>query len=475
MIEAERVVALLDRPTRAGAVYGLYWMQAAQRVEENHALSYAAAMARDARLPLAILFVLAEFPRARAPHYAWMLSGLRETAREARAAGYGFFIRRGDPAAVLREVAANAAFLVCDAAPGRWACGLKAELAADLELPIYEVDGESVVPGAVAPPKQEWSARTFRAKIAGAVPHYLDAPPLALAPPARGAKGAAGIELPSEDALLDGAAFAAPAAAVAPTTPAALAAPAGAPWTTPPSGPVAARAALVRFLERGLPRYEEGRNDPNAEAGSGLSPYLHFGQISPLAVARSAARQGGPGTPAFLEQLVVRRELCRNFVLHRGADYDEWEGLPEWARKSLLAHADDKRAYRYTADDFAAGRTHDPYWNAAQAELTRTGTIHNYMRMYWGKMILAWSADPRVAFRTAIELNDRLALDGRDPNGWAGVAWCFGLHDRPWPERPVFGLVRAMAASGLERRFDVRAYARRWLGQSPPPVGRRGD
>jgi len=166
--------------------------------------------------------------------------------------------------------------------------------------------------------------------------------------------------------------------------------------------------------------------------------------------------------PAFLEQLVVRRELCRNYAYYRPDDYDAWSAVPLWAMKTLMEHAGDTRDYLYSSSEFEAAATHDQYWNAAQNQLLRTGTIHNYMRMYWGKMILAWSRTPQEAFETAIGLNDRLALDGRDPNGWAGVAWCFGLHDRPWPRRSVFGTVRSMSAAGLRRKFDADAYARRW-------------
>jgi deoxyribodipyrimidine photo-lyase len=231
----------------------------------------------------------------------------------------------------------------------------------------------------------------------------------------------------------------------------------------PEPGAKAAHRALLRFIEKRLNGYGEGRNDPLADGCSGLSPYLHFGQLSPIELGRLARRHGGKGLPAFLEQLVIRRELCRNFAWYRPQDYDSWDALPAWSRATLLEHAGDKRSFVYRRKDFEAGATHDRYWNAAQAQLVKTGSIHNYMRMYWGKMILAWSAHPEEAFYTALYLNDRYALDGRDPNGWAGVAWCFGLHDRPWPSRLVFGTVRAMAYSGLKKKFDPEAYAGRWL------------
>jgi deoxyribodipyrimidine photo-lyase len=269
--------------------------------------------------------------------------------------------------------------------------------------------------------------------------------------------------LPSEDRLFY--AYGKPEAVTTPQSrpskPSGLVKPADKPGL-PPSGPGIAQARLGTFLDEGLDSYDRDRNDPNLWGTSGLSPYLHFGQLSALEVAREARAHGGPGLPAFLEQLTVRRELCRNYAYYRPDDYDAWSAIPAWASRTLVEHADDPREYLYAFQDFEIAGTHDRYWNAAQNQLLATGTIHNYMRMYWGKMILAWSKSPQEAFTTALTLNDRLALDGRDPNGWAGVAWCFGLHDRPWPRRAVFGTVRSMSAAGLKRKFDADAYARYW-------------
>jgi deoxyribodipyrimidine photo-lyase len=172
---------------------------------------------------------------------------------------------------------------------------------------------------------------------------------------------------------------------------------------------------------------------------------------------------GGPGAPAFLEELIVRRELSFNFVLNNPR-YDAYEGLPHWSRAALAKHASVPRPYIYGPEDLEAARTHDPYWNAAQTEMMKTGKMHGYMRMYWGKKILEWAARPEEGFRAALRLNNMYELDGRDPNAFAGVAWCFGKHDRPWPERPVFGTVRYMNAAGLRRKFDAEAYVRRVEG-----------
>jgi deoxyribodipyrimidine photo-lyase len=221
-------------------------------------------------------------------------------------------------------------------------------------------------------------------------------------------------------------------------------------------------AALERFDEflgsGGLSRYEQGRNDPNARASSGMSAYLHFGQVSPVRLAKKALEQSPSEAQAYVEQLVVRRELALNYVLYNPGYLNYESAAPDWARRSLASRRLPARAY--SDAELEEARTEDPYWNAAQMELVLSGTIHNYMRMYWGKQLLRWFSNPAEAFSLAVRLNDSYSLDGRDPNGYAGIAWCFGRHDRPWPERQGFGSVRSMMASGLRKKFDADRYAR---------------
>jgi deoxyribodipyrimidine photo-lyase len=228
-------------------------------------------------------------------------------------------------------------------------------------------------------------------------------------------------------------------------------------------GTAAACRRLAAFVAGDLDRYAIGRNDPGRTIRSGLSPYLHFGQISPLTVAlavQAESRRAPDAVAAYLEELVVRRELSMNFV-HRTPGYDRYDGLPEWARRTLATHAHDPRPALYDLAGLEAADTHDPCWNAAQTELRVTGMMHGYMRMYWGKKILEWSPAPDAAFDRALTLNNRYHIDGRDANGFAGVAWCFGTHDRPWSERPVFGKVRYMTEGGLRRKFDMDSYIAR--------------
>lgn len=466
MIEPERIRSLNLGQSAKPAAYVLYWMQAAQRTEDNHALWYAGNEADRLGLPLLVLFVLGDFPDADPRHFQWMLIGLKETAARLHDAGIAFSIQRGDPAVVVAKASTKAALVVCDASPHRWARSARVRLTAVVTVPVVEVDGESLVPVRIASTKQEWAARTIRPKISAALSVYLAVPRLPLPSPRKSAKG---LDVPSEDLLLNandnpGTETPRQNRPLAPTSPVEPAVKKGLPL----SGSTVAKTRLGEFLGKGLESYDKDRNDPNLTGTSGLSPYLHFGQLSALEVAREARAQGGPGLAAFLEQLTVRRELCRNYCYFRPDDYDAWSAIPPWAARTLLEHTTDPRDYLYTFPEFETAATHDPYWNAAQNQLLCTGTIHNYMRMYWGKMILAWSSSPQEAFKTALSLNDHLALDGRDPNGWAGVAWCFGLHDRPWPGRAVFGTVRSMSGAGLKRKFDADAYARYWNPSSNP-------
>jgi deoxyribodipyrimidine photo-lyase len=228
-------------------------------------------------------------------------------------------------------------------------------------------------------------------------------------------------------------------------------------------GTAEAKKRLSGFCDGKLNHYTDRKNEPHLDYVSHMSPYLHFGQISPLYIALQVLKAkdvGEQNKRAYLEELVVRRELSMNYCFYN-PQYDSYAGLPDWAQKTLKAHRKDKREYIYSIKELEQARTHDPYWNAAQKEMLLTGKMHNYMRMYWGKKIIEWSTTPEEAFQRAIYLNNKYELDGRDPNSFTGVAWCLGKHDRPWKERPIFGTVRYMSASGLKRKFDMEAYVRK--------------
>jgi deoxyribodipyrimidine photo-lyase len=225
-----------------------------------------------------------------------------------------------------------------------------------------------------------------------------------------------------------------------------------------------ARRHLAAFVRGALRGYDEARNHPDAAGTSQLSPYLHFGHIGPREVALAVRDSGGPAesVAAFLEQLIVRRELAVNFVTYNPR-YDELAGCEPWALRTLDAHRGDRRTHLYSAAAFEAAATHDPLWNAAQRQMVQTGWMHGYVRMYWAKKILEWTASPEQAFDIAILLNDQYELDGRDPNGYTNIAWAIGgKHDRPWFERPVFGTIRWMSFDSTGRKFDSKAYMARW-------------
>jgi deoxyribodipyrimidine photo-lyase len=229
-------------------------------------------------------------------------------------------------------------------------------------------------------------------------------------------------------------------------------------------GLTAARQHLRSFARNTLGAYADARNHPEIDGTSYLSPYLHFGQIGPREVAREirAAQAPRASIDAYLEQILVRRELAVNFVRHNN-NYDRLEGCERWARQTLRRHGFDARPHLYTREQFEAAATHDELWNAAQRQMVRTGWMHGYMRMYWAKKILEWSATPEEAFETAVGLNDRYELDGRDPNGYTNIAWAIGgKHDRPWPTRPVYGAVRSMSYASTSRKFDSERYIARY-------------
>jgi deoxyribodipyrimidine photo-lyase len=445
MIHPERTRAMNARAERAGE-YVLYWMQASQRAQCNHALEYAVRRADELRKPVLVCFGLTgRYPGANARHYGFMLEGLRETATALAERGIGFAMRSGDPEGVAVEAARRACLLVMDAGYLRHQREWRRRAAERVGFAAVQVESDLVVPVETASPKEEYMAASFRPRQRRALERFM-VPLRERAPKVRWRGGLPeGLDLADVEKLLARLKVDRSVAPVAERR----------------GGTAEAMRRLREFLARGLARFAEERNDPNADAVSRMSPYLHFGQISPLTIALAVREAGGAGAEAYLEELLVRRELSANFVWYNGA-YDRYEGLPEWCRKSLAARAGDPRPYLYSGEQLDRAETHDPYWNAAQREMVRTGAMHGYMRMYWGKKILEWTRTPEEAFGIALRLNDRYELDGRDPNGHAGVAWCFGKHDRPWTGRPVFGNVRYMNDAGLRRKFDAAAYARRF-------------
>ncbi len=479
MIQSTRVHLLKDAPSAAGD-FVLYWMQASQRTRFNHALEYAIEQANELNLPVVVCFgLMDDYPEANERHYAFMLQGLADVARNLSKRGIRFVIQHGSPADVAIGCAKNAAMLVCDRGYLRHQKRWRDHVADKSPCRVVQVESDVVCPVEEVSDKAEFAARTIRPKIHRIWDQYL-VPLVALKVKQRamgdgleseishlkseisnisnnkrrGKDRKRGADLISNIDLAD--------------VPAALAQlkldRSVAPSNRFMGGEEAAGKLLAQFIRRRLSGYAEKRNEPAEDATSHLSAYLHFGQISPLQIALAAMKaESAPAADrdSLLEELIVRRELAFNYVQFKH-DYDSYDALPAWAKQTLAKHEGDPRATVYTLAELEAAQTHDPYWNAAQREMTGTGYMHNYMRMYWGKKILEWKRTPREAFDQTLYLNNKYFLCGRDPNAYANVGWIYGLHDRPWGERKIFGTVRYMNSAGLDRKFDMDRYVKAW-------------
>ncbi len=446
-----RVLPLNERPPRPESSWVLYCAQASRRTESHHGLAFAARLANRFRLPLLYLEELRCEQCANDRMHTFALEGVPEKARRLAELDIGYAFRlHTDPAEGdkwLLEATSQAAAIVLDDYPVPPHRESNEKLAARIDVAAYAVESSCVVPMSLFT-KREYAAYTIRPKITRLLAEHMQpAPgieverPFREKPPAWHTEVAeAGIKRLVARCPID--------------------------HGIPPStcfrgGRRNAERRLEIFLEQNLHRYGGERNDPTAHATSNLSPYLHFGQISSLETALAAqsyAEAHSLAAEAFLEELIVRRELAFNFALHEPKRLRTLDSLPDWVRKTLKKHARDKREYVYTHEQFASAETHDELWNAAQKELLLRGKIHGYYRMYWGKKIIEWSADHEAALETMLRLHDVYALDGRDPNTYTNILWCFGLHDRPWKGRPIFGTVRWMSLEGMRRKTSVDAY-----------------
>ncbi len=418
----------------------VYWMSRDQRVGYNWALLVAQELAHTYLKPHCVVFCLVpEFLGASIRQYRFMVEGLKEVERELHERNIPFYLLTGRPEeeipGFMEEI--EGSVLVSDFDPLRIKRKWKDEVLKKTKVPFYEVDAHNIVPCWIASPKQEFAAYTIRGKIRRLLPEFLTGFP-------RLKTQTDAVEIPDNDweraekslkvdftVLEQG-------------------------WIQP--GEKKAHKMLKNFIEKKLSRYPDDRNDPTKEAVSDLSPYLHFGQLSAQRVALEVRKSGMKGSKDFLEELIIRRELSDNFCFYN-PHYDRFDGFPDWARKTLDEHRKDPREYLYTAKKFESGQTHDELWNAAQMEMVKRGKMHGYMRMYWAKKILEWTKSPEEAQKIAIFLNDKYELDGRDPNGYVGIAWSIGgVHDRAWGQRPVFGKIRYMSYNGCKSKFNVAKY-----------------
>jgi deoxyribodipyrimidine photo-lyase len=430
----------------------LYWMQQSQRAEFNHALEYAVKLANDLGLPLLVVFGLTKnYPDANMRHYMFMLEGLAQTQKTLENRGIRMIVREGHPPDIALEQGLSAAAVICDRGYLRHQKIWRDELVAKAPCLVIQVESDVVVPVGEVSRKAEYAARTIRPRIKKNLDKFLKpVHELSLKVDSLGIQMDE-IDLSSPETVIRNLGVDREVFAVTPLF---------------QGGTNHARDRFERFLRENLDQYDHHSNQPQTDDISHMSPYLHFGQISPVYLALKVTGSGAESNSkdAFTEQLVVRRELAINYVEYTPY-YDQFGAIPEWAQKTLNDHRGDSRPVSYTCYQMENAQTHDEYWNAAMQEMKYTGFMHNYMRMYWGKKILEWSKTPEEAFRTALHLNNKYFLDGRDPNSYTGVGWLFGIHDRPFRERSIFGKIRYMAASGLERKCDIKAYVEKVKGR----------
>ena len=490
LVPIDRVHAENHGDVRSDAAHVMYWMTTTRRTRFNFGLQRATDWSRRLGLPLVVLEALrCDYPWASDRLHRFVLDGMADNRRrlESRGVDHLSYVEdeRGAGSGLLEALAADAAVVVTDWYPTFFIPRMLGAAAKVVPVRLESVDSNGLIP--LRSTDSEFAtAYAFRRHVQKTLLGHLDSLPLEdpLAddlPPARGIPGAVADRWrPASGALLDGDA----------TSLAELPIDHDVPAVDVRGGETAARRRLGHFVDELLTDYGGRRNRPDEDATSGLSPYLHFGHISAhevfLEVVRSQrwsaedvvppanGRRAGwwglsESAEGFLDQVITWRELGYQFCHHR-ADHERWSSLPDWARATLDEHASDPREHVYDLERFEAADTHDELWNAAQTQLVRDGTIHNYLRMLWGKKILEWTSDPRQALDIMLELNNKYALDGRDPNSVSGICWVLGRHDRPWgPERPIFGKIRYMSSDNTRRKMSVSGYLERFGGDGATP------
>ena len=453
-VDGDRIKKLNSYDYSGGPV--CYWMNREGRVEDNWALLFAQQKALEYEVPLIVVYNLDPgFLGGGYRQHAFKIKGLQEVENDLRMKGLPFFLVSEKETVVdllkfFEEK--DVGLVVTDFCPLRISREWSASIRKKLIIPMYGVDAHNIVPIWEASDKKEFAAHTLRTKINKKLGIFLTPIPTVLRHPHKYTG-----EIPKIDwnGLL--------------TNPQINQMIQEVDWIEP--GYRAARDLLKYFVQQKLDGYVLKRNDPNKDGLSCMSPYLHYGQIAPQRVALEAQRAHVPtdDKEAFLEELIVRRELADNFCFYE-LQYDKFEGFHEWAQKTLNEHREDKREYLYDLEEFEKAQTHDDLWNAAQTEMVKRGKMHGFMRMYWAKKILEWTKSPEEALEVAIYLNDKYELDGRDPGGYTGVAWSIGgVHDRAWGERDVFGKIRFMNYAGCKRKFDVKAYVEKFLESESEP------
>jgi deoxyribodipyrimidine photo-lyase len=426
-----------------------------QRVQDNFAALFAQKLAMKNKMPLHVVFCLTDkFLDATLRQFKFMLDGLEEVAKDFHDLNINFHLLRGKHSVEIPKfiTSNNIGCLVCDFSPLRihreWVDSIKKELPSN--VPFVQIDAHNIVPIWIASDKQEYAARTIRNKINSKLDEFLTEFPPLIKHPYKAEKGHQSAKIDWVGALE----YVKVDTSVGEVS-----------WIKP--GYREAIGTLESFINKRLKLFDEKRNDPTANALSNLSPYFHFGQIAvqrAILEVRKYRSKASKSVEGFCEEAIVRRELSDNFCFYN-KNYDNFNGLADWAKKTLNDHRKDKREYIYTRKELDDAHTHDDLWNSAQIQLKKEGKMHGFLRMYWAKKILEWTSSPEEAIEFAIYLNDRYNLDGRDPNGFVGVMWsCGGIHDQGWAERAVFGKIRYMNYAGCKRKFDINKFIARYGG-----------
>jgi deoxyribodipyrimidine photo-lyase len=448
---SERVQLLNDKPANSGGKYVLYWMQMFKRAEFNHALNFAIREANARKLPLVVYEGLKYYyPWASDRIHTFILEGVEEKRRAFEKLGikYIFYLQKDEnsPKQTVAKIAKDAALIVTDDFPCFIIPKHNAAIVKKAEIPVYAVDSNGVIPMARFE-KEEYAAYTIRPKIKKILQDYLQ--------PFEEEK----ILIKSLDLTVE-----CPDTEITEKNIEKLVSECAIDHSVKPSqiyhgGTANGRKRLKKFLKEILPGYDEARNKPEKDGSSRLSSYLHFGFLSSLEIALAVQDADAPqkSKDAYLEEVIVRRELSYNFTRFN-ENYDSLRALPDWVQKTMREHIDDTRAHIYSLEELERGETSDELWNASQREMTETGEMHNYVRMLWGKNVIGWTRTYEEAFAVLEHLNNKYCLDGRNPNSYAGILWCFGKHDRPWMRRPVFGTIRYMTSGSTGKKFDSKKY-----------------
>lgn len=449
--DSDRVTSLNNAQENTKGEYVLYWMQMFKRASHNYALNFAIQMANERGLPVVVYEGLKfYYPWANDRIHTFILEGVAEKKEECAERGirYVFYLQRNkrDPKNTVARLARHARLIVTDDFP----CFIipdHNERIAELNLPVFAVDANGMIPLS-ALPKEEYAAYTIRPKINRLLPEL---PRRIVTPSVEQKVNKLDVDCPETDVTSE-------------NIPA-LVASCDIDHTVKPSklyhgGTTNGRKRLLHFVKNILPDYDDTRNEPSVDGCSRLSPYLHFGFLSIQEIVAAVERADAPKSSkaTFLEEAIVRRELSFNLTRHN-PHYDSLRSLPPWVQQTMRDHNDDERPELIEAEKIEAGETYDELWNAAQRELVLTGHLHNYVRMLWGKKVIEWQRSYEMAFELLVHLNNKYALDGRDPNSYAGILWCFGKHDRPWFERPIFGKIRYMSSKSMGKKFKAKTYA----------------